>query len=99
MVGIYKITNKITGEAYIGQSTDIKARWAQHRRNAVAKDKVRKYSMYRDMRRYGYTAFEFEVLEECSQFKLDEREEYWIKQYSDKIHLYNITYPKGAIRK
>lgn len=99
MTGIYKITNKITGECYVGQSTNIQARWDQHRRNAVAKEKVRKYALYRDMRRYGYSAFEFEILEECSKFKLDERENYWIRYYSEQTHMYNILYPKGAVRK
>ena len=31
MMGIYKITNKITGEAYIGQTNDIKRRWSEHK--------------------------------------------------------------------
>lgn len=31
MTGIYKITNKITGQIYIGQSTDIERRWIEHR--------------------------------------------------------------------
>lgn len=99
MIGIYKITNKLTGETYVGQSTDIEARWAQHRRNATAKNKVRKYALYRDIRRYGYSAFEFEVLEECTKFQLDDKENYWIRFYSDKVHMYNILYPKGAIRR
>lgn len=99
MIGIYKITNTLTNEVYVGQSTDIHARWAQHRRNAVAKDKVRKYALYRDMRRYGYSVFEFEVLEECTKFQLDDRENYWIMYYSDKVHMYNMLYPKGATRR
>lgn len=99
MTGIYKITNKITGECYVGQSTDIHARWAQHRRNAVAKEKVRKYALYRDIRRYGYSAFEFEILEECKKSELDARENYWILYYSERGHMYNLLYPQGATRK
>jgi group I intron endonuclease len=99
LIGIYKIENKITGEIYIGQSKNIEARWQSHRRNATAKDKVRKYALYREIRRYGIDSFEFSVLEECPQFKLDERENYWIEYYSNKIHLYNIKMPKGAVRK
>jgi predicted GIY-YIG superfamily endonuclease len=33
MIGIYKITNKINGKAYIGQSNHIKRRWSEHKRN------------------------------------------------------------------
>ena len=32
MVGIYKITNKLNGKVYIGQSNDIERRWAEHKR-------------------------------------------------------------------
>ena len=32
MIGIYKIENLINGKVYIGQSTDIKERWAKHKR-------------------------------------------------------------------
>ncbi len=32
MIGIYKIENLINGKVYIGQSTDIKERWANHKR-------------------------------------------------------------------
>ena len=99
MIGIYKIENIVTGEVYIGQSTDIDVRWAHHRKNAMAQNKVRKYALYRDMRRYGYSSFTFVVLEECSSFKLNEREDYWIEYYSKKVHLYNIKIPKGATRK
>ena len=99
MIGIYKIENTLTGECYIGQSTNIERRWEEHRRNALAKTKVRKYSMYRDMRRLGYSVFSFEVLEECLKSQLDEKENYWIRKYSETNHLYNIWYPKGVIRR
>lgn len=99
MIGIYKIENIITKEVYIGQSKNIFNRWEQHRRNYKAKEKVRKYPLYRDMRYYGLDKFSFEVIEECSPFLLDEREDYWIRYYAEKVHCYNRLYPKGVIRK
>lgn len=99
MIGIYKIENKLTREVYIGQSRDIERRWQQHRDNHVAKTKVRKYPLYRDMRHYGIENFSFEVLEECSEFMLNEREEYWIAHYAAKVYCYNIKFPKGVNRK
>lgn len=31
MIGIYSITNKKTGERYIGESMDIERRWKEHK--------------------------------------------------------------------
>ena len=31
MIGIYKITNKISGKTYIGQSNDIERRFSEHK--------------------------------------------------------------------
>ena len=31
MIGIYKITNKLNGNSYIGLSVDIEQRWYQHK--------------------------------------------------------------------
>lgn len=99
MTGIYKIENILTGEVYIGQSKNIERRWQQHRENMVAKTTVRKYGLYRDMRYWGIKNFSFDVLEECSQFALDEREAYWIRHYAAKVHCYNIKMPEGVERR
>lgn len=100
MIGIYKIQNKYTEECYIGQSVDIERRWRQHRANLDAKGKLRRYPLYRDMRRYGLSAFTFEVLEECSRSQLNEREDHWITYYAARVHCYNRLYPEEVkIRK
>lgn len=90
MIGIYKIENKLTKEVYIGQSRNIKRRWLQHKNNYLARAKIRKYPLYRDMRRYGIDNFSFEIIEECNEFMLDERERYWIDYYKQKGYCYNI---------
>lgn len=91
--GIYKITNKFTGESYIGQSIDIHRRWKQHLNNVKLGNKKVKYPLYRDMLYYGSQNFRFEILEECPREFLDIREEFWIKFY-DTIHQYNQIMPK-----
>lgn len=98
MTGIYKIENTITGEVYVGQSKNIEKRWANHRSNYKAKNKVRKYALYRDMRYYGIDKFKFEVLEECKIDELDNKENYWIAYYAERVHCYNILYPEGVER-
>ena len=44
MVGIYKITNNINNKSYIGQSTDIERRFAQHKSPYERKKYYKKHS-------------------------------------------------------
>lgn len=73
MIGIYKITNKINGKFYIGQSVDIDRRFMEHRTPHGTMNSIKLA-----MRKYGMENFSFEVIEECSEDKLNEREMYWI---------------------
>ena len=91
--GIYKITNNITKESYVGQSVDIYRRWNEHKRAAYARKKQAVYPLYRDIRYFGIENFEFTILEECAREKLDEREEFWINYYGT-IKEYNQIMPK-----
>ena len=87
MVGIYKITNQINNKAYIGQSIHIEERWKEHERDSNTIDTL----LYRAMRKYGFDNFSFEVLEECPEAKLNEREIYWIKFFDTFENGYNLT--------
>ena len=91
MIGIYKITNQVNGKVYIGQSVNIKKRWTDH--IYYAKHEKNKTSrLYLAIRKHGLDNFKFEVLEECSQELLDEREIYWITYFdsTDKTKGYNF---------
>lgn len=74
MTGIYKITNQITNNFYIGKSNDIKRRWMEHK-SIKPKGNDRLHS---DMKKYGLENFKFEVVEECEEAILLERERYYI---------------------
>lgn len=90
MIGIYKITNKINGKVYIGQSVCIEHRWNQHKSDARL---YKSYApLYCALRKYSIENFSFDVLEECQQEKLNEKEIYWIKYYdsTNKEKGYNI---------
>jgi group I intron endonuclease len=90
MVGIYKITNKINGKAYIGQSTNIKRRWNVHKNASVNPNgKCYEYPLYRAMRKYGLDNFTFEVVEECKKSELNEREIFYIQKYNTYADGYN----------
>lgn len=83
MIGIYKITNKVNGKVYIGQSVNIKNRWKRHRKTPYdPNDKSYDLPLYRAIRKYSLDNFSFEILEECNIEELNEKEIYWIKYYN-----------------
>jgi group I intron endonuclease len=73
--GVYKITNKITGEFYIGSSKDIYLRWLQHKRLSVWKQQPNN-RLYLDFQSCGLENFKFEIVEETDNLR--EREQYFI---------------------
>lgn len=82
--GIYKITRLKTKEVYIGQSTDIKARWAQHAKSAFHCGTISHSTLHTTIERDGIENFTWELLEEVPKDKLRERERYWISFYQSK---------------
>ena len=89
--GIYKITNLITDECYIGQSVDIYKRWNDHCKCGLGIDTPPGNKLYKAMQEYGLENFTFELLEECSNSELDEKEAYFIKFYQADTYGYNGT--------
>lgn len=100
MVGIYLIKNKANNKVYIGQSIDVDKRIKEHFYKALCEKDVSFSSiLHVAIRKYGKEMFDCEVLECCSEDKLDEREKYYIKLY-DSItpNGYNIS-PGGRRNK
>ena len=89
--GIYKITNLITKEVYIGQSVNISDRFKQHIKCGLGIDASTTNKLYNNMQEYGVWNFTFELLQKCSRDKLNEKERFWINMYqSNKVGM-NIT--------
>ena len=85
-VGIYKIENLINHKVYIGQSIHIEKRWQQHCQ--LSADSV----IAKAIQKYGKENFSFQILEECSEKELDEKELSYIKYYNSLVpNGYNIT--------
>lgn len=93
MAGIYKITNQLNGKIYIGQSVRPNQRWLQHQ--SEVKMGRSNTLLYNSMRKYGIENFTFEVIEECQNEELNEREIYWISYYDSFQNGYNMT-PGGS---
>ena len=88
---VYKITNKINGMSYIGQTIKTLAK----RKNEHKQDMKRlDYLLQRSLRKFGWNSFKWEILEECNSRKeLDEMEFHYIKQYNTywRDNGYNLT--------
>jgi len=76
MIGIYKITNP-NNRIYIGQSTNIEARWEKYKKLAC-KDQP---SLHASLVKHRPENHIFEIIEECSEEYLDKKEIYWGEYY------------------
>lgn len=84
--GVYKITNTVTGEFYIGSSKNVKDRWRTHKNQSRWK-KHPNNRMYQDIQRYCVDKFKFEIIEETTELK--QREQYWMNLLKPKYNNYN----------
>lgn len=73
MIGIYKITSP-SGKIYIGKSIDVKKRIEYYKRGHCKSQT----KLYRSLVKYGYDNHKFEIIEECLEVEIDEREIFWI---------------------
>lgn len=86
--GVYKITNTVTGDFYIGSSKDIKNRWAHHKIPSRCKQ-CPNNPMYLDMQKYGVDKFDFQILEEVEPDSLKEVEQKFIEMLHPTYNNYN----------
>jgi group I intron endonuclease len=91
--GVYAIRNAASGKTYVGQSVNIKSRWASHRKML---GRGRKSALYEAIKKHGLESFEFEVLEECSPEELNDKEACWMDKLQTRTEGYNIL-PAGQI--
>lgn len=87
MIGIYKITNP-NGRIYIGQSINIEKRKFIYSKNYNKHQKI----IYSSIKKYGWEKHIFEIIEECTINKLDERELYWKQHYIGLLGWENMLF-------
>ena len=88
--GVYAIKNIHNNKVYIGQSIFILSRWTSHIAHLINGIHSNAF-LLKDFQKYGFKAFEFTVLEECSGKERFARELYWARKYfSDGAELYNM---------
>lgn len=85
---IYKITNKINGKMYIGQSQHPERRWIEH--CSHAKNNTDNYPIHLAINKYGKENFDFEILEWTETY--NQREKDLIKECNTIVpNGYNIS--------
>lgn len=90
---IYKITNKVNGKSYIGLTTNYNKRKRDHLK-IVRNDKPAQSILYRAMRKYGESNFEWKILFDmnCHKNKLCDLEIFYIAYFNTQNpNGYNIT--------
>lgn len=96
---IYKITNKINGKIYIGQTTrTLKERWADYIKEYkyIKEDSKNLRLIIKAFRKYGIDNFEITILEDSIETleELNNKERDYILKYNctDKTIGYNIEF-------
>lgn len=90
--GVYKITNVVTGDFYIGSSAYLHKRFVNHQYHLDKNCHVNIH-LQRSWNKYGNQSFEFSVCEHCEKELLIEREQFYID--SEKP-TYNILPKAGS---
>ena len=85
--GIYKITYKNTGEAYIGKTTSFNTRWQAHVKTAIGLEGAARATIHNRMAHDGLWNYTFEILERVDKDHLSAREAFYIDFYGTKNQL------------
>ena len=90
--GIYKITNINSGKAYIGKSTNIKKRLADHFKSAIGIKTIADQSIHHAILETGFWNWTIEYIIYCDKEQLNDMEKYYI----DFFKTQNFGYNKNA---
>ena len=87
--GIYKLTNLDSGKAYIGKSTDIKKRIADHFKSSIGIKSIADQAVHHEILKTGFWNWSIEVLTYCDKDRLSELEKYYIEFFDTQTFGYN----------
>ena len=76
---VYKITNTVSKDFYIGSSKNVKQRWMHHKCPSTWKNYPNK-QLYQDMQKYGVDKFDFQILANVEPEQLKEKEQQLIEK-------------------
>lgn len=90
MFQVYKITNNLNNQCYIGSSVEVERRWRQHKEASInEKDHHYDYPLMRAFRKFGIDNFTFEIIDSTENYSemIQKEHDYIIKE--------DCIYPKG----
>ena len=90
--GIYKITNVINGNTYIGSAVNLHRRLSRHH-SALVSNRHKNAHLQSSWNKYGADNFTFEILENCEKERVIEREQYYMDLLKPE---YNIAHFAGS---
>jgi group I intron endonuclease len=85
MPAIYEFVNNINQKVYVGQTIDYSHRIRSHKFNLTQNKNT---PFYNALLKYGWENFSINIIEECEENELNNKEIYWIKKK-------NSLYPNG----
>ena len=88
--GIYKWTNKITNDIYVGQSINLAKRFMNYFNLSYLKNREN-LVISRALIKYGYSNFSLDILEYCDIKILTEREQYYMDRLNPKYNTLKIA--------
>lgn len=89
--GIYKITSP-TMRIYIGKAKDILKRWGVYKKlNCKSQPKL-----YRSLKKHGVESHTFEIICECEEHELNEKEIFYIKEFDACDREKGLNLKKGG---
>jgi len=88
--GIYKWTNKLTNDIYIGQSINLSKRFIRYFNLSYLNNR-NTLVINRALIKYGYSNFSLEILEYCDIANLNEREQYYFDTLNPKYNVLKIA--------
>lgn len=89
--GIYKLTSLLNGKCYVGKSTDVKKRIADHFKSVVGIKSIADQAVHHAILKEGFWNWQIEIITYCDKEQLSELEKYYIGFFKCQEFGYNKT--------
>ena len=94
--GIYKITNLENGKCYIGKSTNVKKRIADHFKSSIGIKTIADQAVHHEIWKTGFWNWTIEVIIYCEKEQLNELEKYYIDFFKSQEFGFNKNVGGGG---